>query len=157
MLVHVDELRDATAALLAVDRPTAIEIIDGLEELSRTVLKGTRGQGPGTRGKHWLCVALADVADALDPGVQAGEVVDVVVRLLHDEGVPLWVAALIGRALTDTFQRAAVHAAPTAQFAIGLRLLRILLCPAPDACPAGDRLVDPVQRALLGTVLVPDP
>lgn len=98
---------------------------------------------------HWLCVMLADAADGLDPASVAGVIGNVFADALVDVGVPEWAASIAGWGIANGARQMLTHILPGAQLCLGLRVLGMLVCPAPEPCPAGDRLSAPLLKAAL--------
>ena len=100
-----------------------------------------------SKPSHWLCELLADAADAVDPTAVAAAAADAFSEALVRIGVPGWIAAVAGRGVAKAAENALASALPGAQLCLGLRVLGIMACPAPEACPAGTRLSGPLLRA----------
>ena len=111
----------------------------------------TLSEEASARGKpgHWLCVMLADAADGLDPASVAGVIGNVFADALVDVGVPERAASIAGWGIANGARQMLTHILPGAQLCLGLRVLGMLVCPAPEPCPAGDRLSAPLLKAAL--------
>lgn len=98
---------------------------------------------------HWLCELLADAADSVDPAVVAGVAGDVFADALVENGVPEWAASVAGWGVANAAQTVFTSTMPGAQLCLGLRVLGMFVCPAPEECPAEERLSVPLLKATL--------
>lgn len=99
---------------------------------------------------HCLCTLLADVADALDPGVITAVAGDVFADALVESGMPRWAATVAGWGVAKSAEGALSSMLPGGQLVLGLRVLGMLVCPRPSSCPAQSRLSVPVLKAIIG-------
>ncbi|WP_432507238.1 hypothetical protein [Kineococcus arenarius] len=84
--------------------------------------------------RHELCVALNDVAAAIDPATYAGAIGRRAAGLLVAQGVPTWAAhALTGTAVKTLMLGTAVD--PSTHLRLVLRALILLVCPNLERCP----------------------
>lgn len=98
---------------------------------------------------HWLCELLADAADAVDPAVITRVAGDEFADALAADGMPQWAASMVGRGVANAAEGVLSSIMPGAQLCLGLRVLGMLVCPAPSACPVQTRLSVPLLKAAL--------
>ncbi|WP_432548643.1 hypothetical protein [Kineococcus sp. SYSU DK004] len=99
------------------------DVLWGARPLSRRFLR-----------RHELCVALNDVAAAIDPATYAGAVGQGAAAFLVAQRVPGWAAyALTGTAVKTLLLASGVD--PGLQLRLVLRALIVLVCPGLEHCP----------------------
>lgn len=153
--------RPANSALLA--RKTEVErrlIRAGLDALSSEYfvdalsavaleLYEQEPQSPGRRRAHWLCMVLAEIADAIDPSQVAAAVGNAFEQVLIDKGMPDWAAIIAGKGIAKASVNVLSALTPEAQLCLGLRVLAALQCPQPDTCPEIEKVSVSSLRAAL--------
>ncbi|WP_432498995.1 hypothetical protein [Kineococcus gypseus] len=107
--------------------------------------------------RHELCVALNDVAAAVDPATYVSAIGRGAAGLLVARGMPVWAAhALMGTAVKTLMVGAVVD--PTTHLRLVLRGLVVLVCPSLQRCPARapvcSALADPEAAQQLRSALV---
>jgi hypothetical protein len=106
--------------------------------------------------KHWLCVTLADLADAIDPAVIASAVSSAFEDALVDAGAPLWVVQIVGRGISKAAEAALGPILPGSQLCLGLRALSLMVCPEPETCPTQPELAITILKSGIGTSIKPN-
>ena len=101
------------------------------------------------KASHWLCELLAEAADAVDPGSVASAVGHVFADFLVLNGAPDWAATIAGWGIAQASRAAISSLVPASQLCLGLRVLALLVCPSPPACPVGAKLSVPILKASL--------
>lgn len=96
--------------------------------------------------RHDLCVALNDLAEAIDPATYANALGQGVADAFIAWGMPTWAAHALAASSVKTLMLAAGAVDPTAQLRLVLRGLILLVCPNLDRCPT----CSPVCNTLAG-------
>jgi len=133
------------------DACIAENFVDAIQDLADQVKREPSISAKLAVDSHWLCIALADLADALDPALALDTLLtatfDEIGRALASKVGPFAAAIItqgLKRTVIDLLAPLTTNILPGGQLVLSLRVLAILVCPDPDSCPAGERLSKPV-------------
>lgn len=108
------------------------------------------GDSSDSASSHWLCQVLATAAEAIDPGSVASTTGRVSAEVHIPNGMPNSAGMIAGRGVAVAVEGAISSLMQNSQLCLELRVLALLVCPAPRKCPADNSVSIPILRETLG-------